>query len=987
MEDDFDLESEGQDTGQRSMIAMLVIMGLVMVWSFLLAPGMAPSESEKAEARKPGSPTAAAKGTEQGRADSLAPAPKATTGSQAQGPPVEPAPPAPEAAEPPRPLPELAPELVERRSRLLCATFSSEDASLARLVLLDHFRTPIAKREARRAQRHDPEADVAPYGLPLLGQEARSILENGGFEEGAEKVAEGQEPKFPRRWVPAPHKELGSGLLWATEAHSGRKSIAIKDPAEGCGWHASVSAGVAEATYEVVCWVRVEPAAGTPDDRLPTLRIEQRDADGREVVAKDAAGRPRPTGFEFRLRAADGWRRLEGFVVTERPTKQLRVVFQAPQGFTGQVWLDDLTLMPLGEPSLILIPASVPPLREDEILDWQGLCLKLAQEAGAAEPSFGKRVWDALAPDEREAVWRSLTLPEFLTEDERQALIGDSDEELPLGEPLDERLKTKIAASLDKALDSTELRGQTASRAGAVPAEATGLLERGLRLMAKTQTRLFSRLALERRYPAEIAKCPRLFFPRRWAKAGSERDGAVSFAADYGADGPDSVKVTKTFLLPKPGEETQRNVVLEVKFQNLTRRRVTIPGYLLRGPGSLAADPSPASWKNGESVPDARERMEAATRLRASIASVSQSAVNVKAESLSSIASLEKEKREALDLGGKGVLWAGEDSRYFASILEPLAKDDPKMEITGGSARLSGLFDLSTGIEIADFPLEPGETVTHSFRLYAGPKTHKDLAAYQAHYESILGGARLLDPLSSAMTWILHAAYAVIPNYGIGIIILTILVRIAVHPLSKKSQTSMAKMQKLQPQVTQIREKFKSDKKRQQQEMMALYRQYGVNPMGGCLPMILQIPVFIGLWRALDEEISLRHAPFVSWIQDLSQPDALFGLVNVLPITSLLLMVVQQRLSPKPADPQQQSTQKIMGYLMPVFLGLILYQLASGLALYFIASTGIGLAEQRIIKRHVDAMGELKPVEQKPRKRDKKGPLRKGDKPRKRKLF
>jgi YidC/Oxa1 family membrane protein insertase len=260
------------------------------------------------------------------------------------------------------------------------------------------------------------------------------------------------------------------------------------------------------------------------------------------------------------------------------------------------------------------------------------------------------------------------------------------------------------------------------------------------------------------------------------------------------------------------------------------------------------------------------------------------------------------------------------------------------------------------------------------------------LASYGANYERLFGWD-VIQPLADACVYVLDAAYFVTGNYGIAIIILTAIVRLVLHPLSKKSQTSMQKMGKLQPQVTEIREKFKGDKKRQQEEMMKLYKTYGVNPMGGCLPIVLQIPVFIGLWRALQGSIELRQAPFCLWIQDLSQPDALFGAVNVLPIASCAIMFVQQKLTPKAGDPQQQKTQKMMGYIMPVFLVWILYSLPSGLGLYFIASTLVGIGEQRIIKRHMDRMGDLKPVAAKPSKQTRKAIFSKGAKKPKRKLF
>jgi len=292
---------------------------------------------------------------------------------------------------------------------------------------------------------------------------------------------------------------------------------------------------------------------------------------------------------------------------------------------------------------------------------------------------------------------------------------------------------------------------------------------------------------------------------------------------------------------------------------------------------------------------------------------------------------------------------------------------------------------------VASFSLEAkgrvNDGVVHRYRLFAGPKIREILASYNASYESIIK-RHWYDLLSALMSGILHTAHAATFNYGIAIVILTIIVRLGLYPLSRKSQTAMAKMQKLQPQVQEVRDKFKTDKKRQQQEMMSLYKDYGVNPLGGCLPMLLQLPVFIGLFNALRTSIELRHACFIPWwIEDLSQPDAFLGIVNLLPIISVVIMFIQQRMTPKSLDPQQQQTQKLMGYMMPAFLGFIFYNMPSGLNVYFIASMGIGIIEQKLIRRQIDKMGDLKPVKKKPSKGSKRAVASRGKKSPKRKHF
>jgi len=459
---------------------------------------------------------------------------------------------------------------------------------------------------------------------------------------------------------------------------------------------------------------------------------------------------------------------------------------------------------------------------------------------------------------------------------------------------------------------------------------------------------------------------PDLFQPCRYAvdePASAEPDRVV-FRAVF-ADG--RLEVTKTFLLPSSDQPLQNHILLDLQFRNLSPQPLTLLGYRLRGPGGIAVDQSPASWD--KPAPTEADRKAAVSLLSAAVA-----AENDRGKIAAPTVACSSLQKEDYSRSEGRVLWAAVQSNYFCSILEPIMEKDQKNFVWAGGAQSVGESNLSANIETTTFTVAPGQAVVHHYRLYAGPKDRDILTAYQASYEYVFEMGRWLEPLSMAMNWILHAAYRIIPNYGVAIIILTILVRTLMHPLSKKSQTSMGRMQKLQPQVKEIQEKFKGDRKRQQEEMMKLYREYGVNPMGGCLPIVIQLPVFIGLWRALSESLDLRQAPFVLWMRDLSQPDCLMvlpdfplvGMLNVLPILSCVIMFLQQRSMPKSGDPQQVQTQKMMGYMMPVLLLWLFYSLASGLSLYFIASSLIGIAEQKVIKRHLDRLGDLKPIAKKP---------------------
>lgn len=263
----------------------------------------------------------------------------------------------------------------------------------------------------------------------------------------------------------------------------------------------------------------------------------------------------------------------------------------------------------------------------------------------------------------------------------------------------------------------------------------------------------------------------------------------------------------------------------------------------------------------------------------------------------------------------------------------------------------------------------PGATAAHAFILYCGPKDKAALAAFDKD-DVHTAFPWLLDygwfePIVKIILFMLWAFHKAIPNWGVAIILLTILIRGIMHPLTKKSQVSMAKMQKLQPHIKKLQEKYKGDKQKLGAEQMKLMREAGANPLGGCLPMIIQLPIFYALYKALMVSIELRQAPFVLWISDLAQPDRLLTLpftlpvvaneLNLLPLLMLAAMFWQQKISPKPATPEAAQQQKIMMLFMPIFLGAVLYRVASGLNLYILVSTLFGIGEQWIIRRHLAA--------------------------------
>ena len=239
-------------------------------------------------------------------------------------------------------------------------------------------------------------------------------------------------------------------------------------------------------------------------------------------------------------------------------------------------------------------------------------------------------------------------------------------------------------------------------------------------------------------------------------------------------------------------------------------------------------------------------------------------------------------------------------------------------------------------------------------RVFSGPKklaylkeTGYDLA------EAINFG--WFDILAKPMLYLLNFFYSVVGNYGIAIILVTCLVKGSFWPITQKGMKSMKNMQKLQPKVAKLREKYKDDPVKMNQEMMALYKTYKVNPIGGCLPMLIQIPFFFALYRVLMAAIELRHAPFMLWINDLSAPDRLmigFDLpyLHGIPVLTVLMgasMYFQQKMTPTTADPTQA---KVMQFL-PIIFTVMFVNFASGLVLYWFVNNLLSILQQQLINR------------------------------------
>jgi YidC/Oxa1 family membrane protein insertase len=296
--------------------------------------------------------------------------------------------------------------------------------------------------------------------------------------------------------------------------------------------------------------------------------------------------------------------------------------------------------------------------------------------------------------------------------------------------------------------------------------------------------------------------------------------------------------------------------------------------------------------------------------------------------------------------------WVGFDTTYFLGAILPDKPSEASARFIAVEPGVQGVAQLF----FEPVALQPGQSATREFRAYVGPKEADRLIAVGGGtVRAINLGWSWLAPMTRFFSWMLRALYSIIPNYGVAIIILTVLVRLVTAPLMAKQMRSMEGMRGLQPKIKEIQEKFTDDRQKQSEAMMALYKREGVNPLGGCLPMVLQLPVMIGLFYALRSSIALREAPFFGWITDLSAPETLFEIpglglpVRVLPLIMGATMFLQQRMTPQPTMDATQA--RMMTTMMPIVMTFVFYQFASGLVLYWMLSNVLAIAHQLWIRR------------------------------------
>eukprot|EP00913_Durusdinium_trenchii_P023397 g21975.t1 len=361
------------------------------------------------------------------------------------------------------------------------------------------------------------------------------------------------------------------------------------------------------------------------------------------------------------------------------------------------------------------------------------------------------------------------------------------------------------------------------------------------------------------------------------------------------------------------------------------------------------------------------ENIQNARVFRGAVVGLVEEGGKIKASSLTA-SELVDAKKERWELP---IRYVGLDTQYFTALIAPVGDDRSLKPVKVAEAYVvdeaakAEHSDISLFLQSKTFEVPAGDKVTHEYVMYAGPKRKALLETYEAADVIKFGFFGFFAKMMLALMGLFHD-YMAIP-WGIAIVCLTIVVRGAMFPLSKKQAKSGRLMKELQPKIAELKKKYGKDREKMARAQMELFSKHGYNPFAGCLPVLLQLPIFIGLYTALSTSIDLRLAPFpFTWIDNLAAPDALFRLpfalpflgadFNLLPIITCVLFLVQQKMfmpPPAPDDEQAQMTHKMMKF-MPIIMGFLFYRVPSGLCVYFIASSAWGIGERKLLDMNSD---------------------------------
>ncbi len=295
---------------------------------------------------------------------------------------------------------------------------------------------------------------------------------------------------------------------------------------------------------------------------------------------------------------------------------------------------------------------------------------------------------------------------------------------------------------------------------------------------------------------------------------------------------------------------------------------------------------------------------------------------------------------EPFEITEKGEInWFSFEGEYFAALLIPPQSKEITVSVKGSEKE-----PLKADIISSSVSIPPREKVNVAYQVYLGPKDEDRLKALGVGAEKLVDFG-FFTIVAKPLLWFIRLTHKVTGNYGIDIILISILIKIIFLPLTQISFKSMKEMQKVGPEMNRLKEQYKNDKARLQQEIMLLYKRRKINPMSGCLPMLVQIPVFIALYNALQNGIEMRHAPFFLWITDLAAKDPIY----VTPIIMGATMFIQQKMTPTAGDPAQAK----MFLLMPVMFTFLFLSFPSGLVLYWLINNVLSIAHQYYLNKKI----------------------------------
>jgi len=430
----------------------------------------------------------------------------------------------------------------------------------------------------------------------------------------------------------------------------------------------------------------------------------------------------------------------------------------------------------------------------------------------------------------------------------------------------------------------------------------------------------------------------------------------------------DGLEISKRFSLPKDAEgKGAYQVDLEVAFRNTGTQTLAVPDFFI-GAGGAA--------------PIHIHDLPLYTRFDwGHEGKMSNIDVNWFAASSVPILGIPIHGERPLYLESKpDIEWAAVASQYFCTIVTPKSGAAPKSvwakRFEAPKLNGSPVFGVQGGLVHAGFSLAPGETGRHTYQIYAGPKELPRLRDLGTTQEQVMSFG-MFGFISEFLLWSMNGLHSFLGNYAASIIVLTILIKLALWPVQNKATNEMRKMALLSPKMTELREKYKDEPQKMNEEVMKLYKEYGVNPFSGCLPLLIQIPIFFGFYSMLGVAIELRNSSFL-WVADLSQPDTVGHLlgfpINVLPIVMAGTMVWQMVITPKTGDAMQQR----IFYFMPVIFLVFCYNYASGLALYWTTQNIFSIVQLYLTrnkplpvleKKSVIAKREAAQAKKKPKKR------------------